>query len=204
MRGFKTIALALLALGISLALAACGGGDGDGDGQATAAATTSGAAAVAGFDQPFIDAMVLHHQQAIETAQLAKDAGLSEPDLVEIADNVIATQQAEIDQLLEWRTEWFGSDQVDPNAGEALGMSMEDMGMTDASDMFSSAADVDAMFATMMMDHHNGAITMAEMALEQAERPEIKELAQQIIEAQQAEIATMMPYAGGDMGGMDM
>jgi uncharacterized protein (DUF305 family) len=45
----------------------------------------------------------------------------------------------------------------------------------------------DLMFIDMMTPHHAGAIAMAEVALERAEHPELAELAQQVIDAQQSE-----------------
>src|SRR5581483_1738941 len=118
--------LAVLAGAASLALAGvtlagCGGSG--------PAATTATEQANVPFDRAFIDAMVPHHQQAIEMAQAAKAAGLSQPELVAIADEIIDTQQAEIDQMLGWRQEWFGSATVDPAGANQLGMSMDVMGM---------------------------------------------------------------------------
>ena len=75
----------------------------------------------------------------------------------------------------------------------------------------------DAMFIDGMIEHHEGAIIMAERALEEAERPEIRSMAQAILDAQAAEIQQMeswrdtwhadMPHTGGidmDMGPMDV
>ena len=149
------------------------------------------------FDQAFIDAMVPHHQEAIAAAQEAKNSGLSQPELVEIADAIIATQQTEIDEMLAWRQQWFGSSDVSSTGFEGLGMSMEDMGMQHDPADIGSAEDVDAAFASMMVDHHNGAIAMARMALEKAEHPEIRDVAQAIIDAQTAEVKTLETYASG-------
>ena len=52
----------------------------------------------------------------------------------------------------------------------------------------------DAAFIDSMIVHHEGAIVMANQALEQAERPEIRELATAIIDAQEAEIAQMKEW----------
>lgn len=49
----------------------------------------------------------------------------------------------------------------------------------------------DAAFAIEMIEHHRGAIEMAESAERRAERAEIKQLASEIVEAQQSEIALM-------------
>ena len=67
--------VASVALGaIVLLLGACGGSDEE--------SSTSGTPTGAAFDQAFIDAMVPHHEGAIEMATAAKEAGLSQPELV--------------------------------------------------------------------------------------------------------------------------
>lgn len=79
--------------------------------------------------------------------------------------------------------------------------------------------DVDTMFAQMMIIHHEGAIEMADLALERADSAEVRDLAQRISAAQGPEIAEMTAWleawdeettadedmsghSGMDMGGM--
>lgn len=184
----------LLAVGVLIA-AGCGGSD----------SPSNGVDESVPFDRAFIDGMVPHHEQAIEMAKDAKAAGLSEPVLVDIADSIITSQGLEIDQMKRWRQDWFGSSTIDPNGADSMGMSMDDMGMTDSPMDFGSANDVDESFATMMVAHHEGAIKMAELARDKAEHQAIKDLAREILTAQQDEIDLMRPYAGDagdDMGGM--
>ncbi len=153
------------------------------------------------FDQAFIDAMIPHHESAIAMASAAKAAGLTQPELMEIADAIIETQQDEIDQMMNWRLEWYGSSTVDSAGAAALGMSSTEMGMQhDPSDL-ADAADVDAAFAAMMIDHHNGAIAMARRASQEAERGEIRSLAANIIAAQESEIDVMTEHAAGQHHG---
>ena len=57
--------------------------------------------------------------------------------------------------------------------------------------MNTSDAPYDAQFIDRMIMHHEGAITMANQALTQAERPEVTELATAIISAQETEIGQM-------------
>jgi len=45
-----------------------------------------------------------------------------------------------------------------------------------------------------MIPHHQGAITMAQDALSKSKRPEIKQLAQEIITSQQKEIDQMKQW----------
>jgi len=180
-----TVAGALLGAA-TLAFAGCGGND-------SADSTPSGAE----FDRAFIDAMVPHHESAIEMAQAAKDAGLSQPELVKVADDILATQQDEIDQMKQWRAEWFGSSTINPAGAAALGMSESEMGMQHDADAFTNSTNVDTDFAQMMITHHQGAIDMAELAKEKAEHGELKELADAIIDAQKRENDVMRPHASG-------
>lgn len=173
-----------------LLLAACGS-DGDSERGSDAAATG------AEFDRAFIDAMVPHHESAIEMAEAAKEAGLTQPELIEVADAILATQQQEIDQMKEWRGEWFGSSEIDPEGAAALGMSADEMGMQHDAGALLGSGDVDTDFAQMMITHHQGAIDMAKLAQERAEHDELQELADAIIEAQEREIAVMRPHASG-------
>lgn len=178
---------------IAVVLSACGGGDTNGD----SGATPSGDA----FDKAFIDAMVPHHESAIAMATAAKEAGLSQPELVEVADAILATQQLEIDQMKDWRDQWFGSRTIDPNGAAALGLSESEMGMDMERDveMLENSTNIDADFAQMMITHHQSAITMAKLAASKAERDELKDLAEEIIEAQEREIDVMRPHASGTM-----
>lgn len=52
----------------------------------------------------------------------------------------------------------------------------------------------DARFIDSMIIHHRGAVEMAQEALEKAERPELKQMAQAIIDAQNEEIAKMRAW----------
>jgi uncharacterized protein (DUF305 family) len=189
-RRILRIAAVLLGAAALVAFAGCGGGD---DADDTAARGEE-------FDRAFIDAMVPHHESAIEMARAAKEAGLSQPDLVKVADDILATQQHEIDQMKEWRGEWFGSSTIDPDGGEGIGLSRTEMGMDMEHDvgMLRDSTDIDTDFAEMMIPHHQGAITMAELAKERAEHDELKELADAIIEAQKREIDVMRPHASGE------
>jgi uncharacterized protein (DUF305 family) len=181
--------LAAVSLGmVVLLFAGCGGGDGD---------SSSGTPTGEAFDRAFIDAMVPHHESAIEMAQAAKEAGLSQPDLVKVADDILATQQDEIDEMRGWRAEWFGSSEIDPNGASALGMSESEMGMQHDADALLNSGDVDTDFAQMMITHHQGAIEMARLAADNAEHEEIKDLAEAVISAQEREIAVMRPHTSG-------
>lgn len=189
MRAKKAFPIALL-LALVLALTACGG---DGGGNA-ARATSAGAVP---FDRAFIDAMVPHHRDAIEMANAAKTRGLSKAELQKSADDIVDSQRREIDQMLAWREEWFGSRDLGPVLPEVLGVAESELGMKHGTaDEIAGAVDVDAKFAELMIPHHRGAIAMAKVANERGQHEQIKSLADAIIEAQEREIATLEKHAG--------
>jgi len=102
-------------------------------------------------------------------------------------------------------------------AGEMSGMSGKNPGASAASTAAASKTknEADVVFASMMIPHHAQAISMADMALDQATNPRVKALAPKIKAAQGPEIERMsgwltgwgapVPAAdgGSDMSGME-
>ena len=136
------------------------------------------------FDAAFIDGMIVHHEGAIAMAQQVL-AESERPELLQMAEAIISAQQGEIAQMQGWRGEWY------PDLAETTGMEME-MGMMEIST--DEATPFDQRFLEAMIDHHQGALEMATAAREQAEHQEVRDLAQAIIDAQQAEIDQMRAW----------
>jgi uncharacterized protein (DUF305 family) len=62
-------------------------------------------AADAGYDLRFIKAMIPHHEAAVV---MAKDLALKtqRPELKKAAQDILTSQQAEIDQMVKWQKDW--------------------------------------------------------------------------------------------------
>jgi uncharacterized protein (DUF305 family) len=141
-------------------------------------------------DERFIDAMVPHHQGAIEMAKVALKHAEHE-EIKELSHNIISSQQAEIEELKSIKKEEFGTSQVPMEMSQEQ---MRGMGMMMDPQQLANQKPFDEAFIDAMIPHHRSAIEMAQVALENSDNPKIKELAQNIISAQQREIEQMTQW----------
>ena len=70
------------------------------------------------FDRAFIDMMVPHHRGAITMAKVEVQKG-KEPALLAVAENILTTQQVEIDAMNEHRKENFGGEVPEETGGHS-------------------------------------------------------------------------------------
>jgi uncharacterized protein (DUF305 family) len=135
------------------------------------------------FDARFIDGMIVHHEGALVMAEQAL-AEASRPELRAMAEAIIAGQAGEITQMQAWREAWY----PDLELTEWAEMDMGPMEVAPGETPFEQR------FIEAMIPHHEGALVMAQDALAQSEREEIRALAEAIIVAQEAEIAQMRTW----------
>jgi len=156
-------------------------------------------AADANFDLRFIDAMIPHHQGALDMAKEAK-AKSQRPEIQKLADEIIKAQTKEIADLQAWRKQWYPSASNMPMAynaqmGHMMEMTSDQMkGMMMSQDLGAKDAEFDLRFINAMIPHHEGAVLMAQDAATKSTHPEIKKLSQDIIASQQAEIKQMQEW----------
>ncbi|MFB8147468.1 DUF305 domain-containing protein [Microbacterium sp. NPDC056003] len=194
MRRLRTIALTSSALlATALVLAGCAPQDGTmpgmdhGPGGMTA--TTEPAAEFNAADEMFVTMMIPHHQQAIDMADIVLAKTDVAPQVTALAQQIKDAQGPEIETMRGWLQDW-GVDYDDSMGGMGHGDGMmSDDDMTALED--ASGPEAGRLFLEQMIVHHQGAIEMAEMALESAQNPDVTALATQVIEDQTAEIATM-------------
>ena len=60
------------------------------------------------FDKAFIDAMIPHHQGAIRMARIEIAQG-QDQQTKDLAQAIIDAQSREIDEMNQWREQWYGS-----------------------------------------------------------------------------------------------
>lgn len=148
------------------------------------------------FDLRFIDGMILHHQGAIAMAQGVLQNSHRD-EMKQLAQAVIEAQQAEIDQMKQWRQAWYPDASTEPvmydaQMGHTMVMTPEmQAAMAMDGDLGKADDDFDLRFINAMIPHHEGALAMAEQVLEKSDRPELRQVAQDILATQQGEIDQM-------------
>ena len=140
------------------------------------------------LDIMFAQMMIPHHTQAIEMSDMALSQASSN-EVKTLADQIKSEQAPEIAVMRGLLAHWGASEEAN-----AAGHSMS-TGMMTADDMSALSAttgpDFDRLWLQMMVSHHKGAISMANDVLATTTDPEVKKLAQSIIDAQTKEIASI-------------
>lgn len=151
------------------------------------------------IDAHFIEQMIPHHEDAITMANLALEKSNRE-EIRELAHNIIESQSKEIRQMKEWYKNWYGrelptGDQVMNVHGMGSGrMHMGMMGNDTDMKRLENSSDFDKMFIEEMVPHHQMAVMMASMLKNGTSRPEMRQLADDIITAQTKEIGEMRDW----------
>ena len=155
--------------------------------------------AEAPFDAQFLDQMTVHHEGALMSTR-AMIADSARPELRDLANDIIASQSAQLDQMRTWRQQWYPEVATTFSMGAGMMGGAKDDGMMDGDMMgagMMGGTGTDRMYLQMMIVHHQLAVDMAERAEEQATHPELRKLAATIAAEQSAEITRMRGYLGG-------
>ncbi len=141
-------------------------------------------------DLRFIDAMVAHHQGAIDMARVAESSAMH-VELRDFARKIVSDQSREVEMMTGWRQAWFPGSPRSAHDMDVPGMAESMRGMDVGRLKTLAGAEFDRAFLDAMIPHHQGAVAMAIDALTRSRRPELRKLAQDIIDAQRAEVAMM-------------
>jgi uncharacterized protein (DUF305 family) len=199
----KTPTIAAIVLALSLTLSACGSDDADSTGTSSEVSTTEHNDA----DVAFATDMIQHHAQALSMVDLTMGRDL-DPEVQALADDIRAAQAPEIESMSNWLQEWgedipetvrdhasAGHDMEGMEDGDMEGMNSDMPGMMSAEDMqaLEDAPDADFqdMWLDMMVEHHEGAVEMAETEISDGQYEPAVDLAEDIAKSQTAEIEKM-------------
>lgn len=187
---------------LGLLAAGCGSDDSDSAKPATSAVmdhgttdTSTPAATRSDFnaaDVSFLEMMYPHHAQAVKMAELVPSRSQNQ-QLITLAENVKKAQSPEMAQITTL-LQSFGKPAPSAGMGHAMPGMMTDEQMSKLAGLH--GADFDTLWMQMMIEHHQGAIGMANTELAQGTNAEAKALAQSIVTAQQTEIDQMNGMLG--------
>ncbi|NJD52341.1 MAG: DUF305 domain-containing protein [Candidatus Methanoperedens sp.] len=149
--------------------------------------TMMGGRMMGDIDRNFIEQMIPHHKMAITEADIALQKAEHE-EIKKLATDIKTAQAKEIDDMRSWYKEWYGTEV--PEYPTGMGMMSGDTSI----ERLNNTDNFDKEFIEQMIHHHQMAIMMADIALQKAEREEIKKIAADIKTAQAKEIDDMRSW----------
>lgn len=132
-------------------------------------------------EQEFIEGMIPHHQEAIDTAKEVLARGGTTAEIRALAENIITAQEKEISDMKQWYQAWYGKEYQDTGTYEPMMRTLLTL----------NKEVLDKTFLEDMIHHHMGAIMMARSVEPHIEHPEMTNLTKAIIDSQTAEIELM-------------
>jgi uncharacterized protein (DUF305 family) len=184
--------LNFIALGLSMLILGAGIGYYLGDSSATPDKNK--------VDIGFLQDMRYHHDQAVQMAYYYRTSvDDSLPRLDMIAEEILLSQQLESGRMVQLLRS-FGEIEAN-DTGTAMGwmghaMPIDEMdGLASQAELDSLAAatgdEASKIFATLMINHHNGGIAMAKYAIENASNNDVINMAKSMVKGQQAEVGEL-------------
>ena len=206
MRNTRVTALLAPLLTIALlTLTACGGEDAD-----EAASSIPESEPFNQADVDFATDMIPHHAQALLMVDAAAPREDLSPEMTELIEGIRTEQTGEIEQMTDWLEDWdqpipdnprdHGGMEGDHGGGmDGDMMDMPGMASQEEMDTLADASGpaFEQMWLEMMIEHHEGAIEMAEAEVADGEFPDTVALAEDITTSQAEEIETMESMLDG-------
>jgi uncharacterized protein (DUF305 family) len=142
-------------------------------------------------DLMFMNMMIIHHDQAIEMAELAENRTENE-NILELSENISQAQTSENQKMSEWLREAGFNRPMRGHrmAGMATQQEMNELRQ-------SQGREFDLLFSELMIEHHEGGIEMARAEVQNGKSEKVVELAQRMIEVQQEEVEKMETWRKG-------
>ncbi|MFF5764010.1 DUF305 domain-containing protein [Streptomyces tanashiensis] len=154
-------------------------------------------------DVTFAQQMIPHHRQAIVMTQMAKTHAATR-DVKALAEQIEKAQEPEIRIMTDWLKAWGEVvpegmySMHDPGMGGTNRIMPGLMSVRQMADLDrASGGAFDTMFLTMMIEHHEGAVDIAETEKQNGAYGPAEDLADQIIKTQTAEITHMREMLNG-------
>ncbi|MEU0484618.1 DUF305 domain-containing protein [Streptosporangium sp. NPDC006013] len=142
-------------------------------------------ARVTAADVRFAEGMIPHHRQALEMAELVP-ARSSSPVLRKLAERITAAQRPEIAAMTSW-LEAIGRAPQGHEEHDEHAVTLEEMNRLRGA----RGTAFDTLFLTLMIAHHEAAVTMAGLQLREGADRAMLAVAKDVVSGQGIEIARM-------------
>ncbi|GID43172.1 hypothetical protein Aca07nite_04470 [Actinoplanes capillaceus] len=183
----RSLKLAAAAVTATILLTGCGGDQATDSAAGTGAAAANAAGTFNDADVAFAQHMIPHHRQAVQMAALVEKRAAT-GEVKDLARWIQSAQQPEIDTMNGWLTTWGHTPPAPTDHAAMAGMATgADLAALEAA----SGAAFDKKFLTLMIKHHEAAVTTAQQEVDAGWDATARTLAQKIVTDQQAEITTM-------------
>lgn len=136
---------------------------------------------VVSSEQEFLEEMIPHHQEAVDTAKEVLARGAATPEVKSLVEGIVTAQEKEIADMKQWYQDWYGKEYQETGEYQPMMRDLENY----------SGEELDRVFLQDMIMHHMGAIMMARSVQSYIEHQEIADLTSGIVETQTKEIYTM-------------
>lgn len=162
-------------------------------------------------DAGFARDMSAHHAQGVDMAMTIYPA-TSDPELRSVSVDIGLTQQGQVGVMHTWLETWglsqtgsgppmawmAGHDHGGSSAPHTLRPDGLMPGMATQAELArlrqATGKAKEILFLQLMIRHHQAGVVMAEVAVARASRPEVRDLAQKIIDGQQGEIRVLTSF----------
>lgn len=139
------------------------------------------------FDYDFANLMIIHHQMAIDMSKVQLENG-SNQSIISIAKGIIEAQEIEI-RVMQQVLKSYKIPVTNNQTSNSFKLAKEMKSMMETMESLQMTSNSDKDYVTMMMPHHESAVKMAKMQLEFGNQAGLIELAKNIVEDQNYEIA---------------
>jgi uncharacterized protein (DUF305 family) len=151
-------------------------------------------------DVMFAQMMIPHHEQAVVMSDLAVTRA-QDPQLLALAEEIKGAQAPEIELMQSWLQTWgfdriSGDEAMAAHGDHGMAGMLTDQQLQELAD--AQGAEFDRLFAEYMIEHHRGAILMAQDVLLDGADPAVAALAREIIVTQEREILQLQAFLSGE------
>lgn len=145
-------------------------------------------------DAHFLGMMVPHHEQAIEMSDVLLSSDVEDAQVRDLAQRIKDGQERENEQMRAWADEWGIQEEMEHHSQHVA----NGMFMPEQLEEFSALRgdELRTAFLEMMHYHHEHVIAMTEDEVARGGYAPLKEMAQEMVDVQTAEMAEMEQLLG--------